>query len=331
MVKQNGKIQNAARVGALTFLAVFAASAVFALSPDGRPGERPRRQREARRASEIRIMDIFVQNYGAADWSLVTAELQAHPDGAQNAAIISIPLSLGNVYLNRYESGHDKADLERAIVRFEQVVSNQALWRGRSGSGSVVSYLDISLSRLDAECDIGGFETRISALWQAAMTITAEEADFAQGAVALKSISPVADEEEASRASVLAAAASFLAGDSRAESWGNGARQAASRLSGAGCKSGKAALLLSEGSISYRLVGSDVPAEFVATGCLLSVPSYETGAPVEAVAPGETLDRATRDSGVVTYHLTHIYLLVFPPGSQCVFDEEFDDVVDMRR
>jgi hypothetical protein len=179
MIGQNRKTRTFGRVGAVGLGAFFAANLLLALRPandDGNPGDRMRNRHEALRSSEIRVMDIFGQNYGGADWSLVTSDLEAHPSDPANPAFMSVPLSLANVYLNRYEVGHDKADLERSVELLEWVAANRGIWGGREGTGSVVSYLDISVSRLRAECDIGGFEGRIDELWRAAMTVTAQEA-----------------------------------------------------------------------------------------------------------------------------------------------------------
>src|SRR6266571_4781311 len=171
MVKQSRTNRSVGRTCVLALLVLLAASSAFSL---GNPGFRNRQQQ---RLGEIRVMNIFGLNYGATNWSAVTSELAARPGDAGNPAVMSIPLSLGNVYLNRFETGKDEADLERAIQMFERVTGNYGWWGGREGSGSVVSYLDISMSRLQGECDIGAFQSRIDALSLAAMEITAEEAD----------------------------------------------------------------------------------------------------------------------------------------------------------
>src|SRR5262249_57004939 len=132
-----------------------------------------------RRLIEMRIMNIYGLNYGATNWSGVTRGLSAHPGDAGNTAVMSIPLSLGNVYLNRYETGQDPADLGRAIQMFERVTGNYGWWAAREGSGSVVSYLDLSVSRLRAECDVGLVQSQVDALVGSAAVITAEEADAA--------------------------------------------------------------------------------------------------------------------------------------------------------
>jgi hypothetical protein len=333
MTKQNRKSRSLGRAGALAFLLVLTASSAFAFRAF--PGS-PRRTREAIRLMQIRRMDIFAQNYGGANWSLVTADLMASPEGAENAAVMSIPLSLGNVYLNRYEIGHDRADLELSITRFEQVVSNYVLWERRAGSGAVISYLDISLSRLDAECDVGGFESRIGELWRKAMAITAAEADEADGAVPTaamrKSILPIVDEEDASLASLYAAAASFLSDDSRAGGWAQHARRLAAGFPESVCQPMETVVALSQGALSFRLAGRETPPEFGSTprgfrqtsaDCPSFRAAYETNGPVSVVAPGESLAAAIRDSRVFALYLEQ-YLSQFPPGSQCAGDEDED-------
>ena len=175
MTKQNRNPRSHGPAAAAALLLLLAASSALAISAVGeRPG--PGQRRRAMWESQIGVMDIFVRNYGGADWSLVLSDLDAHPEDPANPAFMSIPLSLANVYLNRYENGGNKANLERSLQIFEWVAAGRELWGGREGTGSVVSYLDIGVARLRAECDVGGFESRIDELWQTAMKITAEEA-----------------------------------------------------------------------------------------------------------------------------------------------------------
>lgn len=347
MISQNRKPRSFGRVGAVALVVFLATSFLLALRPgDGgvSPEDRMRSRRQALRVSQIRGMDIFGQNYGATDWSLVTSDLASHPEDPANPAFMSIPLSLANVYLNRYEVGHDKADLERSVQILESVASSRALWGGRDRSGSVVSYLDISLSRLRAECDIGGFEARIDELWRTAMAITAEEAEALLGdggpchttflrGVCIQSIHPYPAEEEAraSQAALFAAAASFLADDPRAAEWHESARRLAVRIPDSLCQAPEAELFLSQGALSYLLAGGDAPAEFKAgssgrgtgqsyVGCSPFATGYQTAGPVDVVAPGDSLAAAIRDSRVVAFSLTQLYLWQFPPGSQCLDD-----------
>lgn len=333
MTRQNRKIRSFERAGAVASLLFLGASLLFAISIDGRP---PRH-----RASEIRWMDIFAQNYAGADWSLVTSDLAAHPDDPANPAFMSVPLSLANVYLNRYETGRDKADLERSIQTVEWVTSHRGLWGTREGSGSVVSYVDISVLRLQAECDIGGFETRIADLWRTAMAITAEEAGALVGTperpcrpslrleACVASILPVPaeDESRASRAALFAAAASFLPGDPRAPLWADGARQLALSLPAYVCPTADTELALSQATLSYQLAGGDAPPEFGSQGggnsgdttlrCSPFPTRYETAGAVAIVEPGPALAVAIRDSQLVAFSLSEVYLVRFPPGSGC--------------
>src|SRR5262252_10424632 len=138
MVKQSGTHRRIGRTWALAAIAVLAAGSALALGNDGP-------NRAETRLIEMRIMNVYALNYGATNWSAVTQELAAHPGDAGNTAVMSIPLSLGNVYLNRYETGRDPADLQRAISMFQRVAGNYGWWGGRAGSGSVVTYLDISV------------------------------------------------------------------------------------------------------------------------------------------------------------------------------------------
>ncbi|SRR6266542_1546343 len=346
MTTQNRKTRNPGLAGAAAFLLLLAASAMLAISANGKPGQRRRAMRE----SQIRVMDIFARNYGSADFSLVTSDLEAHAEDPANTAFMSIPLSLASVYLNRYEVGWKKADLERSLEIFEWVASNRELWGEREGSGSVVSYLDISLARLRSECDVGGFESRIEELWRMAMTITAEEADAVLEAgrpcgptltlsACVDAILPFPSDEEtrASRSALFAAASSFLAGDPRAEAWAERARSLAASFPASICRAPQVELVLSQGALSKRLAGSDLPVEFdtgirgIQTGRAFSscspFPSrYETAGPVDVVSSGESLAIAIRDSHVVASYLLERYLWQFPPGSQCEIDDEDGDV-----
>jgi len=341
MTTQNRKTRNLGRAGAGALLLLLSAGSMLAISAIGKPGQR----RWGMRESQIHVMDIFAQDYGGADWSPVTSDLESHPADPANTAFMSIPLSLANVYLNRYEVGWKKADLERSIQIFEWVASSRELWGGREGSGSVVSYLDISLARLRAECDVGGFESRIEELWRTAMTITAEEADAVLEvarpcgptlslSACVDAILPFPSDEEtrASRSALLAAASSFLAGDPRAQAWAEGARSLAASFPASVCRTPQIELVLSQGALSKRLAG-DLPVEFdtsirriqierASSTCSPFPSRYETAGPVDVVSPGESLAIAIRDSHVVASYLLERYLWQFPPGSQC---EEDDD------
>ena len=115
MTKQNRNTRSLGPAGAAAFLLLLAASSALAISAvDGKPD--PDQRRRAMRKSQIGVMDIFARNYGGADWSLVMSDLEAHPADPANPAFMSVPLSLANVYLNRYEVGGNKANLERSLA-----------------------------------------------------------------------------------------------------------------------------------------------------------------------------------------------------------------------
>jgi hypothetical protein len=123
-------------------LGFLAAGALPAISDRDTPG----RRRQALRESLVRAMDVFAANYGDADWSAVAGALFENPSDAANPAFMSVPLSLANVYRNRYEARYSEADLERSIALAEWVAWNRALWGSREGSGAVVAYLDITVA-----------------------------------------------------------------------------------------------------------------------------------------------------------------------------------------
>jgi hypothetical protein len=336
MVKQNRTNRKVGRTSTLALLVVLAASSAFAL---GNPGFQNRQQQ---RFGEIRVMNIFGLNYSATNWSAVTSQLAARPGDAGNPAVMWIPLSLGNVYLNRFERGKNQSDLERAIQMFERVTGNYGWWGGREGSGSVVTYLDISVRRLQGECDIGGVQSRIDALSDAAMAITAEEADALLRAEGLESTLPIAVKFDASRVSLLATAASFLGEDSRAPGWAQTAEELSANFQSSECQTMETFLALSQGALSYHIANRSVPAGLVAVftagvfrqgpGCSPIVSGYETSGPVLAVTEGDSLSLAIHDSQVVAVYLDRL-LSQYPPGSQCGIgaDDPDDTPIDVNR
>jgi hypothetical protein len=327
MVKQTGTHRSIGRISVFAVIAGLAASAALALGH-----QRP--SREERRLSEIRTMNIYGLNYGATDWSAVTQELAANPDAAGNTAVMSIPLSLGNVYLNRFETGHDPADLQRGIQMFQRVVGNYAWWGGRTGSGSVVTYLDISMSRLRAECDVGELQSEIDALWDAARVITAEEADAALVAEGTESTIPAAGRFDPSRVSLLASAASLLGDDSRASGWEATAVEIASSYENS-CLTLETYIALTQATLAYNISKREVPPGLVGlfslavfrqgVGCGPLITAYQTSGPVAAVTDGGSLAAAIHDSEVVTFILDRM-LSQFHPGTQCgLSDDDPDD------
>jgi hypothetical protein len=271
------------------------------------------------------MMNIYGLNYGAADWSAVTQALAAHPSDAGNTAVMSIPLSIGNVYLNRYEVSADPADLQRAISMFGRVASNYAWWGSRAGSGAVVTYLDISVSRLREECDVGQAQSAIDSLWEAVKSITAEEADAALVAEGVESTLPVAGRFDPSRISLLASAASMFADDLRAGGWEITAEKVASSYQSS-CLTLETYNSITQAALSYNIAKRQVPSGLVAlfslaifrqgVECGPLVTGYETSGPVAAVTEGESLHIAIQDSEFVTFLLDRM-LQQFPPGSQC--------------
>jgi hypothetical protein len=345
--RTNRKSGSFAILFAIAGIAFLAAGALPAISDRDNPG----RRRQALRESLVRTMDIFAVNYGDADWSEVAGTLFENPSDPANPAFMSVPLSLANVYLNRYETAYNKADLERSVALAEWVAWNRALWERREGSGAVVSYLDITVKRLEAECDIGGFEFRIGELSRAARGLTADEADAIAGTghrcggvllldACIASIQPYPTEADAlaSRAALLAAAASLLSGDSRAAIWGEKARQLATSFPSTSCGTSDAEIARSQGALTYLIAGGEVPSEFDsgwfsagggsgAPCASASAKGYETAGPVAAVRGAEAVDLAIRDSRVVAFILSETYLWLFPPGSQCEASAGSGDIV----
>lgn len=251
----------------------------------------------ALRITESAIMDRLAQAYGSTDWSAVAAFVVSNPGYTGNPNIMFIPLSLGNVYLNRYESGKDIADLERATTWFEWVTGRHGLWGHRWLAAPVVSYLDISLVRLRGQCPSAGNRDRVEAVWHKALAITEEEADGRLTATLpyqpydSSNTGDSKGEEDAWEAGVLAAAANFLPDHPHAPAWDKKARQLAYdaittpsdppdleglKTSTVGGDFGlhnhnffpnptyMAATieLLAQGALTYRLSGRDVPPEF---------------------------------------------------------------------
>jgi hypothetical protein len=67
-------------------------------------------------------MDVLAQLYGEIDFSPVAASMVENPGYAGNPNIVFIPLSLGNVCLNRFEWRNHTADLETSIGWFGSYV-----------------------------------------------------------------------------------------------------------------------------------------------------------------------------------------------------------------
>jgi hypothetical protein len=265
------------------------------------PAQTPRapvsHTQEELRRTEWRVMDVLAQLYGETDFSLVTSYMAENPESAGNPNIVFIPLSLGNVYLNRYEWRNHISDLETSIEWLEWVTGNHSLWGQRWLSAPVVSYLDLTIRRLESHGEIADLQDRIARLRDQALRITEEEADARlTGAFPYLPYDSCLTgdskaEENAWEATLLAAAANLLPQHEHAAVWDSLARQLAydaiTRPSdppdSAGVKTttvtedlalsnhglfpnptyaAAAILLLEQGALTYRLAGRDVPAEF---------------------------------------------------------------------
>jgi hypothetical protein len=247
--------------------------------------------------SEWKIMDRLALAYGSTDWSAVSEFLVSNPGYSGNPNIVFIPLSLGNVYLNRYEWGGDLADFERSLAWLEWVAGNRWLWGQRWLTAPVVSYLDITLLRLRGECVPAGYAARLDSVWASALAITAEEADarltsdFPYLPYDSSATGDSKAEENAWEASLLSAAANLLPDHPNGAAWDQKARQLAynaitrpSDAPGAdGLKtttveedftlsnhgffpnptySAATIELLLQGALTYRLSGREIPPEF---------------------------------------------------------------------
>jgi len=279
-------------------------------------------------------MDVFLANYGSADFQAVQGALEASPTDAGNPEIVSIALSLGNDYLGRFERFGNSDDLARALESFEAVAARRDLWGGRARSGAVVAYLDMSVARVNGECEVSGFQDRINALSLAALSLTAEEATAASDAEESSALSVSSTpEDNAARAALYVWAASLLSDDPRAEQWRVNAGRIVTGFS-LDCQSDETVLALSQAALGYELFGKELPDRFrtnatsharrLSSTCSPSIGVYQTSEPVSVVEPGETLAAAVHDGMVVAYDLSELFLRQFPPGSQCLDDEEDD-------
>jgi hypothetical protein len=252
---------------------------------------------ETLRVMEWTIMDRLARAYGSTKWSAVAVFLGSNAGYEGNPNIVFIPLSLGNVFVNRYEWRNDTADFERALEWFEWVAQSHWVWGHRWLAAPVVSYLDISLVRLRAACAPEGFADRIEAAWRTALALTGEEADarltdeYPYRPYDSSATGDSKAEENAWEAGLLAAAANFLPEHPHASVWEEKARQLAydaiTRSSDPpdpmGVKTSTVAddftlsnhgffpnptysaatiELLLQAALAYHLTGRDVPPEF---------------------------------------------------------------------
>src|SRR5438105_2270102 len=156
MDTKNRRNERLGHAAAFACILVLAASSAGAIGIDGPPHRDPVRNRQ------LGAMNVFLVNYGSADFSAVRDALEATPADAGNPEIVSIALSLGNDYIGRFERFGTQADLARALEAFESVAARQDLWGARARSGAVVAYLDLSVVRIHGECDVSAFEDRIN-------------------------------------------------------------------------------------------------------------------------------------------------------------------------
>jgi hypothetical protein len=328
MIKQNRDSRNLGRAGAAAFLVFLAASLLVAISPDQRGDQR----RQAMRESQIRAMDTFAQRYGDADWSLVVGPILANPGDAANPRIMSVFISLGNVYLTRFEERRAAEDIDRALGLFEDVAGHEELWGRRPFAGSVVAYLGVSVARLAGECDVSGYQGRIDELRRRVIEASGSEADaVAEAEIDAEKFVATTQEEDASRAALYAAAAVFQPEDPRAKDWGLYARLLALRLSSLESRSAETTVTLSQAAFLYEMSGGAIPTEIqqffsawpleVAFRGRPSIVGARASEANVAIEPGDELETAVADSRFVAALLFN-HLQQFRPGSRCGGDNE---------
>jgi hypothetical protein len=181
---------------------------------------------------------------------------------------------------------------------------------------------------------VGSEGARIDALVNLARTITADEADT----VVAESFLPIVG--DASRVSVLAAAAYFLNDDLRAASWREQAAAMAAHLQTSDCQSLENAMSLSLGALSFRLAHQPVPegfsdvtfyGQFRPAGCSGITYGYVTQGAVNVVTPGASLDAAIHDGEMMAIYLEE-YLWFYPPGFFCAgIDDPDHTPIDKNR
>jgi len=334
MDTQNRRNQSLGHAAAFACILVLAASSVGAIGIDGPPRRDGSPRRDPVRNRQLGAMNVFLVNYGSADFSAVQDALEASPADAGNPEIVSIALSLGNDYVGRFERFGNREDLARALEAFESVAARRDLWGGRARSGGVVAYLDLSVVRIHGECDVSAYQGRIDALWQTVRSLTAEEAAAANDAEGLSESLPSIAEDNAARAALYAWASILVFDDPRAEQWRANARRIVAGIAFDECQSDETVLALSQTALTYELFGGQSPmalrrsaasrAPKVLSSCSGSIAIYQTTERVAKVEPGDTLAAAVHDSQVVAYILSEIFLRQFPPGSQCLGDREDD-------
>jgi hypothetical protein len=131
-------------------------------------------------AAERRIMDRLAESYSETDWNAVELMMLSNPGNSANANVMVIPLSLANVFLHRFESGSDPADLERSIQYLEWAARDYPLWRQTWLTASVAQYFALTVLRVRAS-ESAATHDRIDVLWESAREILEAEADARLG------------------------------------------------------------------------------------------------------------------------------------------------------
>jgi hypothetical protein len=191
------------------------------------------------RPTELKVMDVLLETYADTDWSAVAEHIRSFPEDGGNPNVMVIPLSLGNVLLNRYEKKKNASDFELALLHFESVAKQYPAWKARWLTPGVVQYLGVSVHRLRNECEpyvampSPGWHKRVERLWKDVKRILKQEADF-RLTIDLPHLpyescftGDTKAEENAWEAALFAAAANFLPADSQAAVWEQRARQLA--------------------------------------------------------------------------------------------------------
>lgn len=191
------------------------------------------------RQAELKVMDVLVDTYSDTDWSAVADHIRSFPDDGGNPNVMVIPLSLGNVFLNRYEKRKNASDFELALLHFESVAKQYPAWKARWLTPGVVQYLVVSVHRLRNQCEPfdplpqSGWHKRVEKLWKIVKKILKEEVEF-RLTIDLPHLpyescftGDTKAEENAWEAALFAAAANFLPDEPQAEVWEKKARQLA--------------------------------------------------------------------------------------------------------
>ncbi|MFN2632053.1 MAG: hypothetical protein ABR610_01350 [Thermoanaerobaculia bacterium] len=312
-------------VWSLVLFLVAGAATLHGISP--REGVHPRRDGK-RRAALLQIRSLEPM-YGDFDLSLIRDTVASNPEGEGNAELMTVPIALGNLYLNEYELRGSRSHFQRALDAIEWVATNDALWSGRRASGTVAAYLELTLTRFADECDVGSTAARIATLKERVDEVLSREAASRLG-------NGIAGEEpsenEADSAALFAAASSFLP-SAGAEAWETESRSTAGRAL-TSCPTSAAMLSLSQGALMFSLTGHPIPPEFqqipiLSPGGQSRVVCSGSGArrrPIRLMDIGrgddreDKLSRAVANSWSVVQALSGSFLWHYSPGLECSDD-----------